>query len=93
VYGIMSGVSALDPFFTDVRASAPASAVAALVRRNIGPTGNHYLGQDHLLLVNLTEAPLTNPALGVGTPGGKLDQQDIGKLSRWLAVACIGYSD
>jgi hypothetical protein len=69
VYGIMSGVNASDSFFTDVRTSAPANAVAALVRRNIGPTGDHYLGQDHLLLVNLTEAPLSNPALGVGTPG------------------------
>src|SRR4051812_28871180 len=69
VYGIMSGVSALDSFFSDVRISAPANAVAALVRRSIGPTGDHYLGQDHLLLVNLTEAPLSNPALGVGTPG------------------------
>jgi hypothetical protein len=69
VYGIMSGVSASDSFFNDVRTSAPANAVAALVRRNIGPTGDHYLGQDHLLLVNLTETPLNNPALGVGTPG------------------------
>ena len=69
VYGIMSGVSASDSFFDDVRTGAPANAVAALVRRSIGPTGDHYLGQDHLLLVNLTEAPLSNPALGVGTPG------------------------
>jgi hypothetical protein len=70
----MSGVNASDSFFTDVRTSAPANAIAALVRRNIGPTGDHYLGEDNLLLVNLTEAPLSNPALGVGTPGSSFSE-------------------
>jgi hypothetical protein len=69
VYGIMSGVTAADSFFTDVRSGAPANAVAALVRRSIGPTGDNYLGQDQLLLVNLTDASLSNPALGLGMPG------------------------
>jgi hypothetical protein len=65
----MNGVSASDSFFNDVRSDAPANAVAALVRTNVGPIGDDYLGQDHLLLVNLTDAPLSNPTLGLGTPG------------------------
>jgi hypothetical protein len=69
VYGILNNVSASDTFFDGVRSGAPANAVAALVRSNVGPTGDDYLGQDHLLLVNLTETPLSNPALGLGTPG------------------------
>lgn len=69
VYGIMSGVSASDGFFDDVRANAPLNAVAALVRTNAGPTGDDYLGQDHLMLVNLTDEPLANPTLGLATPG------------------------
>jgi len=69
VYGIMSGVTASDSFFSNVRSGAPPNAVAALARSNVGPTGDNYLGQDHLLLVNLTNEPLSNPMLGLGTPG------------------------
>ena len=39
------------------------------MRRNVGPTGDDYLGQDHLLLVNLTETPLSNPVLGLNSSG------------------------
>jgi hypothetical protein len=70
VYGIVNNVSASDTFFDSVRSGAPADAVAALVRTNVGPTGDDYLGQDHLLLVNLTEASLNSPMLGLSTPGG-----------------------
>jgi hypothetical protein len=73
VYGLMSGVSASDSFFDDIRTGAPANAVAALVRTDVGPTGDQYLGEDHLLLVNLTETPLNNPTLGLGAPGSSFE--------------------
>jgi hypothetical protein len=73
VYGLMSGVNASDSFFDTVRTSAPVGAVAALVRRNTGPTGDSYLGEDQLLLVNLTNNPLANPMLGIGAAGDHFD--------------------
>ena len=65
VYGIMDGVSALDSFFDDVLTNAPAGAVAAVMRRGVGPTGDAYFEQDHLMLVNLTDGVLNDVHIGV----------------------------
>jgi hypothetical protein len=69
LYGLMSGVSASDSFFDSVRTGAPANALAAIVRRSIGPTGDNYLGEDQLLLVNLTATSLASPMLGLSAAG------------------------
>ena len=82
VYGIMDGVSALDSFFDDVRANAPAGAVAAIMRRGGGPTDDAYVGQDHLILVNLTAAPLANAQIGVDDVADETPLHLIGLAAR-----------
>jgi hypothetical protein len=67
VFGLKKGVTSDDPFFDDVRANAPPGAFAALVRSSDGPSpGEKYFSHDLVLLVNLTDAPLNDPRLGVG---------------------------
>ncbi|MCC6492053.1 MAG: hypothetical protein IT424_03425 [Pirellulales bacterium] len=65
VYGILEGVDAFDPYFQHVQASAPANAIAAVMRVESNPLGDAY-PQDSLLIVNLTLTPLQSPTLGVG---------------------------
>lgn len=70
VYGLKTGVTIDSPYFDTIRSGAPVGAIAAVVRRSIGPgIGEDYTGQDVLMLVNLTASALTNPELGIGAPG------------------------
>jgi hypothetical protein len=70
VYGVKAFVTASDAYFKDVRSLAPANSVAAVVRQLVGPSpGEQYASQELLLLVNLTDQPLADPRLGVGSAG------------------------
>jgi hypothetical protein len=70
VYGLKANVTTQDSYFDSVRDNAPAGAIAAMIRRQVGTTqGESYLGQDLLMLVNLIENPLANPMLGLGDAG------------------------
>jgi hypothetical protein len=70
VYGLKAGVTANDSFFDDVRANAPANAIAAIVQRLDGPTGGEqYYLRNMLLMVNLTDGPLPAPKLGIAEYG------------------------
>ena len=56
-----------DATLLDAVASAPEGAHLALLRMDVGPTGYDevFEGFDMLLLLNLTDAPLGSPALGI----------------------------
>ncbi len=70
VYGLKTGVNIDSSYFDSIRTGAPVGAIAALVRRSVGPgAGEDYTGQDLLMMVNLTAGSLPNPQLGVGNPG------------------------
>ncbi|MEX2169823.1 MAG: hypothetical protein WD851_10975 [Pirellulales bacterium] len=74
VYGLKAGISNNDSYFDDVRNNAPAGAVVAVLRRSDGPSaGEKYFMRDLLLLVNLTDSPLTGPMLGVGAAGSDFE--------------------
>lgn len=57
--------------FDEVRASAPTGAIVALLRLDIGPAGyaDDYVGFDLLLMINLVDATLTAPSLGIDADG------------------------
>jgi hypothetical protein len=70
VYGIKQSVTAQDVYFQQIRAAAPTGAVAAIVRKTIGPSQNEqYASHDLLMFVNLTNSALQAPQLGVGSAG------------------------
>jgi hypothetical protein len=76
VYGIKEGVSASDEYFQQIRVGAPAGALAAVVRRTVGPSqgaiisqSEQYASSELLMMVNLTNQPLAAPKLGVGPEG------------------------
>ena len=64
VYGLTGLSSAAVPGI----GGAPADAVAAIVRMDVGPSGldDDYRDQDMLLLVNLSNTAIDNPELGIG---------------------------
>ncbi len=65
------GLDANAADFAAVRGGAPADAVAALFRMDIGPAGfaDDFLGFDMLLMLNLTGGALLNPLLGIDPAG------------------------
>jgi len=69
--GLLGSVSSMASEFDTLRLAAPADAVAALMRLDVGPTGyaEDYTGFDALLLLNLTSGALTDPALGIDPAG------------------------
>jgi hypothetical protein len=70
IYGLKTGVSIDSEYFDSVRTQAPVGAVAAIMRRNIGPSaGEGYVGQDLVMLVNLTGTAQASPELGFASIG------------------------
>lgn len=67
-YGLLPMASIELPFLA---ASAPSGAVAALHRFDTGPSdfGIDWHGYDLLLFANLSDSPISNPTLGIGTAG------------------------
>jgi len=58
VYGIMSAVNAVGLILQRcTHQRSRQRSCRARETTNIGPTGDHYLGEDHLLLVISPEAP------------------------------------
>ena len=70
-YGLLDGITALDPFFAAVRAAAPAGAKQALYRAHLGPGlyGHDFTGFDALFLINLSDETLRDPMLGIVEAG------------------------
>lgn len=65
-FGVLADLDAGDPAFEWIRNAAPADARAAVVRMDVGPSGDDFIGYDLVLFVNLREAFLFNPVLGAG---------------------------
>jgi hypothetical protein len=70
-FGLLNGITAQSPEFDSVRNGAPVGASVAILRRHLGPTGyaDDYVGFDMLLLINLSNAPVSNPRLGIDLSG------------------------
>lgn len=68
IFGKLDGIDATAVDFAALRAAAPGNALAAVLRLDVGPTGysDDYRGYDMLLLINLSDDPLTDPMLGAG---------------------------
>lgn len=71
-FGLLAGIDASTLDFASLRAAAPAGALVALWRTDVGPTGyaDDYRGHDMLLFVNLTDGALLDPTLGVEWAAG-----------------------
>jgi hypothetical protein len=71
VYGLLSGLSSESPAIRALLGSAPADSTATLLRLPDGPAGYADIipGYDMLLLVNLGNQALANPALGIVEAG------------------------
>jgi len=67
LYGLLAGIDAQVIDFQPLRDQAPANALAALYRMDVGPAGyaDDFLGFDMLLFLNLTGQALLNPVLGI----------------------------
>ena len=67
LFGLLDGLDANAADFAEVRGSAPADAVAAIMRFDLGPVGHadDFTGFDLLVLLNLTDDALAAPMLGV----------------------------
>jgi hypothetical protein len=65
VYGLINVNFDGVPEFLELQENAPVGATGALIRRNAGFFGDQYFGHDMLMLVNLTDAPIASPVLGI----------------------------
>ena len=67
VFGLLDGLDATVSDFAGLRGVAPADAIGALLRLDVGPTGYgfDFTGFDMLLMLNLSDQTLYDPMLGV----------------------------
>lgn len=70
-FGLLNSITADAPDFDSVRNAAPEGTMLAVLRLDTGPTNysDSYEGFDMVLLINLSNAPVANPWLGIDESG------------------------
>ena len=72
LFGLLEGLSPDDAVFGSLASDGPADSLAAITRLDIGPGTTYdddFTAFDMLLMMNLTDAALADPLLGID-PGG-----------------------